>query len=138
MKPTQTAKKTAQNIAKKVAQENLEFLKSARNHVAPTPETTPAQISPNQPTQEVQADDQLKAKVNADSKRQLDKLEEELKQIRTERQQQISQSRQEPLIAPTAQKSPENPNPPGKARRAIGGMIKRLTGKREMQKNVSG
>lgn len=138
MKPNQTAKQAAASVAHKVADENLEFLKSAKNQVLPTPELVPLEQQVVQEVSEPQVDPQLKAKIDADSKKQMDKLEAELKQIRTEREEQIAKNRKEQPHSVEASQGSEVTNPPGKMRKAIDGMKKRLTGKREMDKHVSG
>lgn len=127
------------NVAKKIAEESLEFLKSAKGQVVPETQTAaPAKMNPVAgPTK---AEVELKNKIDTQSKQLLDKLEEELRQLRQKRQRQIqsysSESLQETATQPTQVFLPQ-----GKQRNVFGGIkqkLKQVAGKREMQKNVSG
>jgi hypothetical protein len=142
-----TTKQAAVNVAKRIAQEQLETLKNVREQVA-TPERSTnieSEIS-QKPPETVQADNyaDLKAKSDSDAKRLLENLEAEIAQIRA-RKKQIEENKKQTeqntavstpseFVAPVGRKS-------GKIRSAFGAMKKKLSNlgsKAEKQRSVSG
>lgn len=149
-------KQTAQQIAKKIAQEQLEMLKSAKTQVGlPTSEQAPvnmemppAQVQNPNNGQPQESPEQMKARLDAESKRLLEKLESELAQLRQKRAQEDQARKQQEEQAALYKQQQEQQaaaaEPPtimGKMRKKIGGMgakLKQIAGKRETQKNASG
>lgn len=134
-------KQSAQDVARRIAQEQLEFLKSARNQVV-TPEQ-PAQSQNNQ-AGEVAKDtenQQLAEKLAAESRQRLEQLEQEIKKYRVQKQQNYNQQfqGQQPIAK---QEVKDVPVVASKRKRGMLGAIKQkitdMTSKAEKQRNVSG
>ena len=140
----QSGKAAAVATAKRIAQENLEFLKSARQQIAPSVETPQPASNQNVVTDEQRTDNnvdpQLEAKIKADTAATLAKLEQEVQQFRIKRAQEQMQRLQQPQQEPE-QNQTQVELPKGKMRKIFGGMkqkLKEVAGKRETQKNASG
>jgi len=140
-------KQTTVNIAKQIAQQNLEVLKSAKQQIAPASEVIPQQAEGVEQSRSTPDNySELEAHSKAESKRLLEALEAELAQIRKQReireeqrkqqfdaQNQQTQSKPE-FAAPVGKKS-------GKIKNAFGAMKKKLSdmsSRGEKQRNVSG
>jgi hypothetical protein len=140
----QTSKQTAQNVAKRIAQEQLEFLKSGRDQLgvlpeaaSPTQESRQASVEQQPPQQDTKA---LEQRLNAEAARRLEELEAEMAKYRQQREQNYQQKiKAEQQVAQPAQV--EAPKAQGKVRKAMGAMKQKLTSmtsKAEKQRNVSG
>jgi hypothetical protein len=135
MNVQKVTKQTAQKAAQAVAQQTMETVKVAGAQVAPELGPQPQSQEP----QEVQAttaiDPQEEARIKSQSAQRLAQLEGEMAELRKERekvkQQEIESQQQAQLVKPELEKQT-------KSKGRMSGFFKRLSGKREMQKNVSG
>lgn len=154
-----TMKQTTQSVAQRIAQENLELLKRAKEQVVQSPEI-PSELPQPQVEQQPAGTEQsrsnqenyldLEARSKAESKRLLDALEAELLQIRRQREmrdqqrnQQLEMQNQQTASKPQGEVYlPSSGKPKGGGVRGKMGAVKKkltdLASRGEKQRNVSG
>lgn len=136
-------KQTAQKIAKRIAQEQLEVLKSARAQISPETSQQTQQVESNQPSLQQEQTEQMKQKIAQESSQKLQALEAEIKKIREAREQAYQQRLQSSFAKATeGQARSEVPRVQSKRRRGMLGAVKKklsdMSGRTEKQRNVSG
>lgn len=137
-KATQVAKKTA----RKVVQEPLEVLNTAKRQVIPegtkqTPSTPPELVQKSKE----QITPQEEAKLKDQSKKMIDELEDEIEKIRIQKKQKEEeikiQEEQEKLARKRQEEQKVLEEPPSKAKRGLAGVKKGMKGKIERLKKKS-
>ena len=137
-KTAQVAKKTA----KRVVQEPLEVLNTAKKQVIPEGTKQSPSASPELITKpEEQITPQEEAKLKEQSKKMIDELEDEIEKIRMQKKQKEeeikTQEEQEKLARKTQEEQKTLEEPPSKVKSGLAGAKKGMKGKIERLKKKS-